>query len=323
MNIKLSNQKDHCQGRVFFPGTNGHTTRQQLPVAARSSFMEERVLHNGFSVYLTDFSPSAPVVMSSDSWPTGFGWVFLLSGRISYNHDSFNREIRMQAGMNRLAFQPCASGSATVFPGDLIRIVTITLSQELFAHTMAPDISHLPKGFRQACQDPDPPGVFALSHNTWDIQAALSRLAAALAWPHASGLLVEGLTLELMGLQAMQFSQDTSQDISPEAREKIMQAQSILTGAMDDPPKLTDLARSVGLTPNRLSQGFKAMYKATPFAYLRQARLERAHELLATRQMNVTETALSVGYDSLSHFSKAFYNHFKEKPGKVRSRIFS
>lgn len=106
-------------------------------------------------------------------------------------------------------------------------------------------------------------------------------------------------------------------------REKIIQAQSLLTGAMDDPPKLTELARRVGLTPNRLSLGFKAVYGATPFACLRRVRLERAHELLASRQMNVTETAMAVGYDSLSHFSKAFYNHFKQKPGEVKSRIFS
>lgn len=306
-----------------FPGTTGHTTRCPLPVAARPSFMEERVLHNGFSVYLTEYFPSAPVVMSSDSWPTGFGWVFLLSGCIFYHHDSFGRELRMQAGMNRLAFQPGSSGSARLYPGDPIRIVTITLSRKRFARTMAPDISHLPNGFRRACREPGSPGIFALKHNTWDIQAALSRLAAGLACPDTPGLLLEGLALELMGLQTMQFSKGGAQAVSPLERDKIMQAQSLLTGAMDDPPKLTELARSVRLTPNRLSRGFKAVYGTTPFACLRRVRLERAHELLSSRQMNVTETAMAVGYDSLSHFSKAFYNHFKQKPGDVKSRILS
>lgn len=223
--------------------------------------------------------------------------------------------------MNRLAFQPGASGSARLHPGDPIRIVTITLSQERFTRTMASDIAHLPEGFRRACREPDSPGVFALNHNTWDIQAALSRLVAVLARPGASELLVKGLALELMGLQTMLFSKEACQTLSSEENKKIIQAQSLLTGAMDNPPKLTELARSVGLTPNRLSQGFKSIYGATPFVYLKQARLERAHELLANRQMNVTETAMAVGYDSLSHFSKAFYNHFKRKPCEVKSRI--
>ena len=321
MNISLSTPQNNCAGNVPFPGTMGHTTRRSIPVTASPSFMEERVLDKGFSLYLTELLPSTPVVMSSDTWPTGFGWVFIISGRIFYHHDSFGREIRMEAGMNRLAFQPGASGSARLYPGDPIRIVTITLSQERFVQTMASDIAHLPEGFRRACRKPDSPGIFALNHNTWDIQAALSRLVAILSCPGASELLVKGLALELMGLQTMQFSKEVCRTISSKEQEKIIQAQSLLTGAMENPPKLTELARRVGLTPNRLSQGFKAVYGATPFVCLKRARLERAQELLATRQMNVTETAMAVGYDSLSHFSKAFYNHFKRKPCEVKSRI--
>jgi AraC-like DNA-binding protein len=40
--------------------------------------------------------------------------------------------------------------------------------------------------------------------------------------------------------------------------------------------------------------------------YLRQIRMERAAELLKSGKFNVTEAALGVGYNSLSHFSEAF-----------------
>ncbi|MEI8080957.1 MAG: helix-turn-helix transcriptional regulator, partial [Actinomycetes bacterium] len=40
--------------------------------------------------------------------------------------------------------------------------------------------------------------------------------------------------------------------------------------------------------------------------YLRQIRMERAAELLKSGKCNVTEAALEVGYNSLSHFSHAF-----------------
>ena len=44
-------------------------------------------------------------------------------------------------------------------------------------------------------------------------------------------------------------------------------------------------------------------------------RLEKAAELLKTREYNVTEVALEVGYNSLSHFSAAFQETFGCCPG--------
>ena len=49
--------------------------------------------------------------------------------------------------------------------------------------------------------------------------------------------------------------------------------------------------------------------------YLRQARMERAAELLRTGRCNVTEAAFAVGYNSLSHFSSAFHETFGCCPG--------
>ena len=40
--------------------------------------------------------------------------------------------------------------------------------------------------------------------------------------------------------------------------------------------------------------------------FLRQARMQRAAEMLAAGTHNVTEAAFAVGYSSLGHFSKTF-----------------
>jgi AraC-like DNA-binding protein len=50
--------------------------------------------------------------------------------------------------------------------------------------------------------------------------------------------------------------------------------------------------------------------------------MERAAELLKSGEHNVTETALEVGYNSLSHFSAAFHETFRLLPRKscIRSR---
>jgi AraC-like DNA-binding protein len=44
-------------------------------------------------------------------------------------------------------------------------------------------------------------------------------------------------------------------------------------------------------------------------------RLERAAHLLRSGRCNVTEAAMAVGYTSLSHFSKAFWETFGCCPG--------
>ena len=49
--------------------------------------------------------------------------------------------------------------------------------------------------------------------------------------------------------------------------------------------------------------------------HLRQLRLEKAAELLRSGEYNVTEAALEVGYNSLSHFSAAFHETFGCCPG--------
>jgi len=48
---------------------------------------------------------------------------------------------------------------------------------------------------------------------------------------------------------------------------------------------------------------------------MRQLRMEQAAKLLRAGGHNVTEVALEVGYNSLSHFSAAFHEAFGCCPG--------
>ncbi|MGC4013842.1 MAG: AraC family transcriptional regulator [Luteolibacter sp.] len=75
---------------------------------------------------------------------------------------------------------------------------------------------------------------------------------------------------------------------------------------LDQPLELTTLAKEVGLAPHYLSRRVSAETGLTLQRHLRRMRIERACEWLASGRMNVTEAALEVGYQSLSHFAKAF-----------------
>jgi AraC-like DNA-binding protein len=99
------------------------------------------------------------------------------------------------------------------------------------------------------------------------------------------------------------------------ARERIEKAQGILRARMTQPPSLEELGRLVGCSPFYLSRLFSQESGLTIQQFLRQVRLERAAGLLRSGKCNVTEAALEVGYNSLSHFSTAFHKTFGCCPG--------
>jgi AraC-like DNA-binding protein len=99
------------------------------------------------------------------------------------------------------------------------------------------------------------------------------------------------------------------------ARERVERVRAILREKMSEPPSLEELGRLVGCSPFYLSRLFSQEAGMTIQQYLRQVRMERAADLLRAGKCNVTEAALEVGYNSLSHFSSAFHETFGCCPG--------
>jgi AraC-like DNA-binding protein len=97
--------------------------------------------------------------------------------------------------------------------------------------------------------------------------------------------------------------------------ERVERARRIMTEQLREPPTLEELGRLVGCSPFYLSRCFSQEVGMTLQQFLRQVRLERAAELLRSGRCNVTEAALEVGYNSLSHFSTAFREMFGCCPG--------
>jgi len=99
------------------------------------------------------------------------------------------------------------------------------------------------------------------------------------------------------------------------ARERTDRAKALLDANLADPPRVEEIARQIGCSPSYLSRIFSAEAGMTMPQYLRLRRLEQAAELLRAGSHNVTEAAFEVGYNSLSHFSKAFWEQFGCCPG--------
>lgn len=85
-----------------------------------------------------------------------------------------------------------------------------------------------------------------------------------------------------------------------------------LSAHADQPLSLSTLSEDIGVSPFHLSRKVKLETGETLQRHLRRIRIDRAMALMRTSGMNVTEIALEVGYQSLSHFAKAF----REETGK-------
>jgi len=101
------------------------------------------------------------------------------------------------------------------------------------------------------------------------------------------------------------------------AAERVEKTRAWLETRLDEPLDLPALAAHVGCSSHYLSRTFSEATGTTISQHLRQIRIEAASTLLASGKFNVSEAAIEVGYQSLSHFSKAFQ---KEK-GCLPSRF--
>ena len=99
------------------------------------------------------------------------------------------------------------------------------------------------------------------------------------------------------------------------AQERVEQVIFLLEQNLASPLSLEELGKKIGCSHFYLSRVFSAQTGKTITQYLRQLRMERAAELLKSREYNVTEVSLEVGYASLSHFSAAFHETFGCCPG--------
>jgi AraC-like DNA-binding protein len=143
-------------------------------------------------------------------------------------------------------------------------------------------------------------------------------------------IFLESKALELLAYKLNQMDSKQNQapknpGCSPDAVEKIHFAKEILLREMESPPSLLDLGKTVGLSRTKLHTEFCRTFGITPFAFLRDARLNKAKLYLDEGIMNVTEAAMAVGYSSISHFAKAFKRHFGVAPSDCQgcARHFS
>ena len=104
---------------------------------------------------------------------------------------------------------------------------------------------------------------------------------------------------------------------------QLRHVRQILMENMISPPPLMELAAQAGLSVTTLTRGFRKIYGASVFEFLRNERLEKAKMLLESGAANVTEAAYAVGFSSPAHLTRMFFRRFGISPSALRRNASS
>ncbi|GAA5483084.1 HTH-type transcriptional activator RhaR [Haloferula sargassicola] len=102
--------------------------------------------------------------------------------------------------------------------------------------------------------------------------------------------------------------------------DPVKRALAVMEERLAEPMDLKTLGRECGVSPTHLSRMVKQRTGRTLREHLRRIRVAHACELLSVSGTRVTEVALDVGYQSLSHFAKAFREETGKSPGEWARR---
>ena len=94
-------------------------------------------------------------------------------------------------------------------------------------------------------------------------------------------------------------------------------ARELLFAQIASPPRLDELARTVGVHPVHLAQAFRRRYHIAPLGYVRAHRVFRAVELIA-RGAPLACVAAEVGFADQSHMTRAIQRARRASPGTLR-----
>lgn len=82
---------------------------------------------------------------------------------------------------------------------------------------------------------------------------------------------------------------------------------------------IEEFARELNMAHSTFYNKIKALLGITPVEFIREMRLKRAHQLLATEAYDVSSVSYMVGFSDPRYFSKCFKKRFGISPSQVRA----
>ncbi len=95
---------------------------------------------------------------------------------------------------------------------------------------------------------------------------------------------------------------------------KVLAAIRIMETNIEEPERVESIAEAVGISRRQLERLFETYLNQSPSAYYRALRLQHARLLLLHDSHSIISAALASGFNSASHFSQCYREHFNRQP---------
>jgi AraC-like DNA-binding protein len=147
-------------------------------------------------------------------------------------------------------------------------------------------------------------------------------LAAGIDRIIAEGSAVQGalISAEVLGFLArlVERSRVLRGELGTSLHPAVVRAMAYAERHIREPITVGELSRHALLGPSRLCQLFREQLGTTPGQYIAEAKARMAERLLLNPGMTVGDVAASLGFSSVSYFSRFFKKHCGTNPAAAR-----
>lgn len=271
------------------------------------------------TIYMIDVTPADDLIFQPEG-PATFSLSIFLDGAGTLSVDGASAFAMHSGSAIFFACDRTTRGENRIKAGKRLRVVDIRVEKPLLERLGGISLARLGGALITEHSLPDqdifligfkaPPELLSVAASL--LQCRFGEGVARRAYLYSKA--IEALSLGLEAVNRQESARQTK-PLSPEELRRLNLAVALIEQQYSTDWTIARLSREVGLNERRLKEGFRRAVGKSVHAYLRTTRLDAAAALLAAGA-TVTETAYAVGFDNLSHFSKAF----REDKGVLPSR---
>ena len=139
-------------------------------------------------------------------------------------------------------------------------------------------------------------------------------------------IFLEGKAFQMLTEQILQYEDDSfdSSKRSILRRTEIKQVEMavhLIKKQISELNNISDIAGDVGLSPNKLQEGFQNLYGTTVNKYIQKIRLDLIKDFVLNTEYSMSEIAHMSGLSSKSYLSKIFKEEYGKSPSDYRKNF--
>ena len=106
----------------------------------------------------------------------------------------------------------------------------------------------------------------------------------------------------------------------PDTYERLCRAREFIDLCYDLPLNLEQISSQACFSRYHFLRLFREAFDKTPHQYLVERRIEKAKELLTSKDLRITDICFEVGFQSLGSFSSLFHRYVGHAPATYREK---